>query len=252
MNIATFAKCWILTGICLLWAAGGWGRPLPFRPGEKLVYEVRWERIPVAQVRLEVRPFGQIQGEQAYHFAFQARTYPALDILYRVDGGIDAFTNLDVTRSLRLVKDMHEGRSRKIYRVDFDWDRARATYVNEEGKKRRMALSEGTLDLLSVLYYVRSLALEEGLVVSRSLCSGKKTLVVSARVEGRESIRVGGRLRPAFLVAPDVRKAGKIFKKSKRPTLLVWISDDEARVPLKVVGKVWVGAFIAELTAASP
>ncbi len=252
MNVATFAKCWMLTGICLLSGAVGWTRPLPFSPGEKLVYEVRWEQVPVAQVSLEVRPFQQVQGEPAFHFAFRARTYPALDILYRVDGRIEAFTDLDVTRSLRLAKDMTEGRSRRVYRVDFDWNRDRATYINKEGKKRRMALPEGTLDLLSILYYARSLALEEGLVVSRPLCTGKKTLVVSARVERKESILLGGRLRPAFRLAPDVRKAGEIFKKSKSPRLLLWISDDEARVPLKVVGKVWVGAFVAELATASP
>jgi hypothetical protein len=252
MTISTFARCLLLTGILLLPAAMGRARPLPFGPGEKLVYEVRWEQVPVAQVRLEVRPFGKIQGEQAFHFAFRARTYSALDILYRVDGRIEAFTNLDVTRSLRLVKDMHEGRSRRVFRVDFDWQQAMATYVSGGGRERRLALPEGTLDLLSIVYYARSLALEEGLIVSRPLCSGKKTLVVSARMEGRESILVGGQLRPAFRIAPDVRRAGQIFKKSKKPKLLLWISDDAERIPLKVVGKVWVGAFIAELIAASP
>jgi len=252
MMHSSFAKFWPLSGVILLIAAVGWARPLPFSPGEKLVYEVRWEQVPVAQVRLEVCPYQQIQGEQAFHFAFWARTYPALDLLYRVDGHIEAFTDIDVTRSLRLTKDMHEGHSRRVYRVDFDWDRGSATYVNEEGKKRRMALAEGTLDLLSVLYYARSLDLEEGMVVARSLCSGKKTLVVSARVEKRESILVGSRLRSAFLIVPDVRKAGKIFKKSKKPELCLWISDDEERIPLKVVGKVWVGAFTAELTTALP
>ena len=252
MKTSSFAKSWSLSGVILLFAAVGWTRPLPFHPGEKLVYEVRWERIPVAQVSLEVRPFEKIQGEQAFHFAFRARTYSALDILYRVDGGIEAFTDLDVTRSLRLAKDMHEGRSRRVYRVDFDWHRAMATYVSGGGQKRDLVLPEGTLDLLSILYYARSLALKEGMVVSRPLCSGKKTLVVSARVERKESLFLGGQLRPAFLIVPDIRQAGQIFKKSKRPELLLWISDDEEKIPLKVVGKVWVGAFIAELAAASP
>ena len=252
MNHYAFAKCLLLTGMLLLPAAVGRADSLPFSPGEKLVYDVRWEQVPVAQVRLEVRPFGQIRGEQVFHFTFRARTYSALDMLYRVDGGIDAFTNLDVTRSLRLVKNMHEGRSRRAYRVDFDWQRAMATYVSGGGRERRLALPEGTLDLLSILYYARSLALEEGLVVSRPLCSGKGTLVVNARVERRESILVGGQQRPAFLIAPDVRKAGNIFKKSKKPKLLLWISDDEEKIPLKVVGKVWVGAFIAELASAPP
>jgi hypothetical protein len=252
MKVAIPVNYLFLLGMIFLCVDVGWSRPLPFSPGETLIYEVRWEQVPVAKVSLEVRPIQQIRGTQALHFAFRARTYPALDLLYRVDGHIEAFTDIDVTRSLRLTKDMHEGHSRRVFRVDFDWDRGSATYVNEEGKQRRMALAEGTLDLLSILYHARSLELEEGMVVSRSLCSGKKTLVVSARVEGRESILVGSRLRSAFIIAPDVRKAGKIFKKSKKPKLLLWISDDAERIPLKVVGKVWVGAFIAELVTVSP
>jgi len=252
MKTSSFVKAWPLGGVILLLAAVGWTRPLPFRPGETLVYEVRWEQVPVARVRLEVCPFQQIQGEQAFNFAFRARTYPALDILYRVDGRIEAFTDLDVTRSLRLAKDMNEGRSRRVYRVDFDWNQKQATYVNKKGRKRRMALPEGTLDLLSILYYARSLPLEEGMVISRPLCTGKKTLVVSARVKGKASVMVGGRLWPAFLIIPDVREAGGIFKKSKSPGLLLWISDDEHKIPLKVVSKVWVGAFIAELASVSP
>ena len=44
--IKTFAAA---VGLLLL-AAAGWAEPLPFRPGEKLYYEVRWEKVPVARV----------------------------------------------------------------------------------------------------------------------------------------------------------------------------------------------------------
>jgi hypothetical protein len=209
---------------------------------------VRWEQVPVAQVSLEVRPVVKIQGEPAFHFVFRARTYPALDILYPVDGTIGGYTDLALTHSFRLEKDMREGWTRRAYRVDFDWGRRVADYIKRGKTRRRVPLPDGTLDMLSILYYVRSLPLRSGMTVTRPLNSGKKIHLAEALVVRQETIMVGGRSWPSFLIEPDVRKAGGIFKKSKNPRFLLWISADERKIPLKIVSKVWVGAFFVELT----
>ena len=251
MRFSILIKSLILAGSLLLAVAAG-AAPLPFEPGETLFYEVRWERIPVARVSLEVRPFRQIQGEQAFHFALRARTYPAIEIFYPVDGRIDAFTDIEVTRSLRFKKDMLEGRTQRTYRVDFDWNRGMAVYENDEHKKRSISLPDGTLDIVSILYYTRTLPLEAGMAVTRPINSGKKTLMAQAQVVRKETIMVDGRPWQAFLIEPDVREAGGVFKKSKKAELYLWVSADERKLPLKVVGKVWVGSFIAELSHTLP
>jgi hypothetical protein len=249
MILPTFAKYLIVTVSLLLAVAAG-ADTLPFAPGEKLFYEVRWEQVPVARVSLEVRPLEEIRGEAAYHFVFRARTYPALDVLFPVDGHIGGYTDLGLTRSFRLEKDMREGWTRRAYRVDFDWGRGVADYKKSGKTRRSVALTEGTLDMLSILYYVRALPLTAGMTVARPLSSGKKIHPAQALVVRQETITVGGRAWPAFLIEPDVRKAGGIFKKSKEPRFLLWISADERKIPLKVVSKVWVGSFFVELTDA--
>ena len=158
--------------------------------------------------------------------------------------------DLKTSLSFRLEKDMREGWTRRAYRVDFDWGRGVADYKKSGKTRRSVALTEGTLDMLSILYYVRSLPLTAGMTVTRPLSSGKKTHLAEALVVRQETIMVGGRSWPAFLIEPDVRNAGGIFKKSKKPRFLLWISADERKIPLKVVSKVWVGAFIVELADA--
>jgi len=249
MSFLTYAKGLILSGSLLL-AVAARADTLPFAPGEKLFYEVRWEQVPVARVSLEVGPVEEIRGEAAYHFVFRARTYPALDVLFPVDGHIGGYTDLGLTRSFRLEKDMREGWTRRAYRVDFDWGRGVADYKKSGKTRRCVALTEGTLDMLSILYYVRSLPLTAGMTVARPINSGKKIHPAQALVVRKETITVGGRAWSAFLIEPDVRKAGGIFKKSKEPRFLLWISADERKIPLKVVSKVWVGAFIVELADA--
>jgi hypothetical protein len=248
MKASIFKTSMTFTGVILLLAVAGWAEPLPFAPGETLFYEVRWEQVPVAQVSLEVRPLVKIQGEPAYHFVFRARTYPALDFLYPVDGTIGGYTDLALSRSLRMNKDMREGWTHRAYRVDYDWERGITSYIKRGKKPRQVTLEEGTLDMLSILYFVRSLPLKAGLDVTRPVSSGKKTYQIKARVVRQETILVGGHAWPAFLIEPDVRKAGGVFKKSEQPRLRLWISADERRIPLKIVSKVWVGAFFVELT----
>jgi len=243
----------MMLALCLLLlAAAGRANPLPFAPGEVLHYEVRWEQVPVARVSLEVGPLGRIRGAPAHHFIFRARTYPALDVLYPVDGSIKSFADWGLTRSLGLEKDMREGWRRRAYRIEFDWERGLASYIKGEKKRRTVPLSDGTLDVLSILYYVRSLPLEEGLKMGRSLSSGKKTYPINARVVRKETLLVGGHVWTAYLIEPDVRQAGGVFEKSKNGDLLLWISADERKIPVKVLSKVWVGSFTAELTAAPP
>jgi hypothetical protein len=237
----------LLVGLFLLAVAAG-ADPLPFEPGEKLHYEVRWEKVPVARVNFEVRSAGQFQGAPALQFIFQAKTYPALDVLFPVDGYIQAYTDPGMTRCLRLEKDMQEGWKRRAFRTDYDWERGMANYSKRQRVRRRVPLEDGTLDMLSVLYFARSLPLAPGLEVTRPVSSGKKAYQIKARVLRKETIVVNGRTWPAFLIEPDVRKAGGVFKKSKAPSVFLWISADERRIPLKLVSKVWVGAFFVELT----
>ena len=123
MPFSTLTKYCVLSVCLFLLAVSAQADPLPFAPGEKLFYEVRWEQVPVARVSLEVGPVEEIRGEAAYHFVFRARTYPAVDVLFPVDGHIGGYTDLALTRSFRLEKDMREGWTRRAYRVDFDWDR---------------------------------------------------------------------------------------------------------------------------------
>lgn len=252
MTFAIRKKHLALTLCLLLLAAAGGANPLPFAPGEMLHYEVRWEEVPVAQVSLEVGSLGQIRGAPVHHFIFRARSYPVLDALYPVDGSIEAFADWGLTRSLGMEKDMREGWRRRVYRIEFDWERGLASYVKGEKTRRTAPLPAGTLDVLSILYYVRSLPLEEGLEMTRPLSSGKKTYQIDARVLRKETIKVGGRPWPAYLIEPDVRQTGGVFEKSSHAEFLLWISADERRIPLRVMSKVWVGAFIAELAAVPP
>ena len=84
---------------------------------------------------------------------------------------------------------------------------------------------------------------------------GDSPYFVTARVEGRETVRAMGRDWPAICLRLGVRK---LEVKDKRPTEAVdyakfrsgtvWVSDDARRVPLRAEVNVMVGFIYGELT----
>jgi len=68
---------------------------IPFYPGEKLTFQVKWVMIPAAEAVLEIMPMEQVDGVRSFHFSMTARTYEAIDIVYKVR---DRWTHIPMRR----------------------------------------------------------------------------------------------------------------------------------------------------------
>ena len=64
--------------------------PMPFLPGEKLKYELRWENIPAGETRLEIRPKKMIDGVETYHFVMTTRTTGFVDVFFKLRERVEA------------------------------------------------------------------------------------------------------------------------------------------------------------------
>ncbi len=236
---------------------GSWQRvgasdiPFPFAPGEKLLYKVGWLSLSAGEMRLEVLPMKEIQGEQAYHFAMTTTTYSFVDIFYKLRQRIEAFTNKAITHSLIYRKETR-GKKKRNEQVRFDWQKRVATYEKNGKKEDTVDLLPGAFDPLSIFYVFRLQHLEAGKIIEVPVSDGKKCVVGKAKVVRRESIQVGKNRYDTFLVEPDLKHIGGVFKKSKNATLKIWFTADRAKIPVKVETKVKVGSFRAELISQPP
>ena len=52
-----------------------------------------------------------------------------------------------------------------------------------------------------------------------------------------------------YLVEPDLKYLGGVFKKSEDAKLQIWVTTDERRVPVRIKSKLVVGSFVAELVS---
>jgi hypothetical protein len=223
------------------------GAPQAFHPGERLVYELKWTVIPAGFGTLEVLPMTRVAGEPAQHFRITARTNSFVDNFYKVRDEIDAYTDADVTRSLLYRKKQQEGRHRRHEIVTFDWQNRRACYSNFGKEKEPVDILPGAFDPMSVLYFVRTQPIRIGDILKRPVTDGKKCIIGTAKVVGRETIEVPAGSFDTWLLEPALEHVGGVFKKSPEARMRIWITADERKLLVKLSSKVIVGHFTAEL-----
>ncbi|MCU0573586.1 MAG: DUF3108 domain-containing protein [Syntrophobacteraceae bacterium] len=222
-------------------------REAPFKPGEKLTYELSWEFLPAGTARLEVSPVEEYGGGTAHHFVMTVETNAVIDRFYMVRDRLESYTDRPMKRSLLYRKKQREGRHRRDIEVTFDWGRLQAEYSNFGKKQKPVAVVDGTFDPLSMLYAFRLMPLAESTVVEIPVSDGKKSVMARVRVVGRERIGVNGREYGAYVLEPDLKDLGGVFRKSKGAKVRIWVTDDERRLPVKLTSRVAVGSFVAEL-----
>ncbi len=107
---------------------------------------------------------------------------------------------------------------------------------------------EDVLDILSGLYYIRNQRLEIGKSVLLHLFDSNRYAATTVAVLRREHVSLPGfRAVDALVVHPLVKTEG-IF--TRTGDLLLWLSDDENRVPVRLETTVPLGRVRAELVSA--
>ncbi len=238
-----------ITCVCFPENMDGAEDAFPFYAGEKLVFEAKWGFIPAGVAVLEVLPVETVNGIKSRHFAVTSKTYPFIDLFYKVRDRIDSYTDLRMTHST-LYKKQKRGRSKKDVVVDFNWEKGEAKYIKNGKMRRLISILPGSFDPLSVFYAFRLHEAKEGLVIKVPVTDGKKCVMGIARVLKREKISVAGRTYDTYLVEPDLEHIGGVFEKSKDAKLHIWVTADKRRIPVRVKSKVIVGSFVGELISA--
>jgi uncharacterized protein DUF3108 len=221
-------------------------RTVPFHPGEKLTFEARWGVIPAGMAVLEILPMKTVGGVKAYHFVMTARTYPFIDVFYKVRDRIESYTDSGMTRSL-LFKTQKRGKRKKDVVVAFDWERKEATYSKSGKRRKPVSVIQGSLDPLSVFYAFRLHDLSKEEEILRPVTDGKKCIMGKAKVIRRETVSLPNGSYDTYLVEPELEHIGGVFKKSPNARLRIWVTADELKMPVRVESKVVVGSFVADL-----
>ena len=220
----------------------------PFARGEKLSNDLYWTVVKAGSATLETIPDVALEGKKTLHFRALAKSTPFIDTFYKVRDSIESWVDPGVTRAWLYKKDQEEGTYVRHYLVRFDAGGSVAHRYSKGELKNAVIVPYGCFDPLSMLFLFRTKPLAVGYEFAAPVTDGEKAVVGKARVVKRETITVRAGEFDTFLVEPEVKEIGGVFRKSPDATLQVWITADARRIPVRVKSKVIVGSFSMELT----
>jgi len=229
--------------------------------GESLFYTIRWLGVPVGKVSLEVKDMVKVSNRDCYHITAEARPNNLLkkfvDLAYQVDSFVDK--ELLVSRRFKKERAM-DGKYNYVI-IDFNPEENTADYKSEGGgtsikvsdKRSDLNINNpstdkipgGTQDLLSVLYYLRQINVEEGENYPVNIYYGGRNWEASF-VVGQpywRDIRKKGTF-PVFKFTPSSELNDFILG---RRTFSISLTCDSRRVPLEFSFSTGIGSITARL-----
>jgi Protein of unknown function (DUF3108) len=243
--VTVMAMFGVRSGVC------GDEKDLPFQPGEKLTFQLRWTFIPAGESTLEVLPMETISGIKVYHFLLTAKSNAFVDVFYKVRDRIDAFMSADVDHSILYKKKQREGKSIRDIVVNFDWRNKKAQYANFKEKLAPIDILPGTFDPLSAFYFIRLVDFKGKSIIKRPITDGKDCIIGRLSVIKKETIHLKTGTYDTYLIEPELKHIGGVFEKSKNAKIQLWVTADKRKIPVKIKSKVAVGSFVGELVSAA-
>lgn len=232
----------------LLWPAAAFGSPkIPFSPGERLYYELKWTIVIAGRAVAEVSS-AELAGTPVIRLSAKGRTTQLIDIFYKVRDRVASFVGPEFSRSLLYLKKQKEGRFVRDEVVRFDHEKGLVTYQNFGRKREPLKIPGATFDPLAAAYYARTIDLKVGKVYRIWVTDGKRLVPGSITVTARERIKTKAGRFDTLVVVPDIREVRGVFKKSPGAKVTIWVTDDARKIPVMIKSKVVVGYFVGELT----
>jgi hypothetical protein len=222
-------------------AAAAWAT-VPFEVGEKLTFDIRYEFVKAGEATLaveEITPCGD--QSTCYRMVSEARSTMPFSLIFEVSDKVESFVNVDSLYTLRYVKTLKEGNYEAYESVDFDQVRHTATYPGGEV----IEIPPRVQDVLSSLYYIRTMDLQVGRSVYIDNHADEKNYPLEVKVLRIEKIKVPAGTYECYVLEPILLASG-IFQHKGR--LTVWLSTDSRRIPVMMKSKILIGAINAVLT----
>jgi len=215
----------------------------PFRPGESLKFSVQWGIIKAGTAYLEVPQLSDWNGRNVYRLVARAESNSFISRFYKVRNRIESLWDKDGRFSWRYQENRREGGYRTKSEILFDNERHEARYA--DGKT--FPIPSKVQDALSAFYYTRFQALPLGGSIVFDYHASRKSQPLEVKVLGRERVDTPAGTFDCVAIEP-LLKAGGIFKNKGR--LVIWMTEDERRMPVLMKSKVAIGSISVVLQEA--
>lgn len=215
-----------------------------FGLNEKLTFDVNYGFVTAGIATFSIPEIKTLAGRKVYRIKFEVNTVPAFDPFFKVRDRYETYLDVEGIFPWRFEQHIREGKYSRDFSAFFD-------------QRRNLAkTSEGVFkippyvhDIVSAFFYVRTLDFKNFKKGDRLKLQNfykDKTYDLEVVYHGKETISVkAGKFR-CIVVEPLVQEGG-LFK--SEGSILIWLTDDDNKIPVKVKTKVIIGSIDSELTS---
>ncbi len=214
-----------------------------FAFGEKLVYSVRYGFIHAGEAVLEVRRNPAINGRPCYRIIGTAKSNEFFSSFFRVDDRVESYLDTLYLLPWRFEKELHEGKYHNLQRVEMDQINRLATYLDGQV----VEMTPEAQDIISAIYYLRTHDLYPGQVMNIKTHADHKNIDLEVRVGERSRVDTPAGKFDCIEVEPLIVLDTGLYD-HKKGKLLMYLTDDERRLPVMFKVKVFFGSIVLALT----
>ena len=213
------------------------GPGVPFAPGERMTYDVKFGVFRVGRASMEVVGIDTVRGEQVYHVLFAVR---GRAVFYSLSDTLQSWFTVRDISSRRFIQDNEENGRQRYNRYEIHPDRG--FYV--QNGRDTSATPADPLDDASFFYFARTLRLDVGQTYTFRRYFKTDRNPVTLRVLGRDTIDVPAGRFAVVAVRPTFKSRG-LFAEGGQAT--IWLSDDDARIPVAIRTRLSIGSLSINL-----
>ncbi len=234
-------------------SAASCGSPIP---EGKYLYKFDWNGVPSAETEVTV---SMKEGEDGPLYCFEgtAQTSKFVDIFWKLRARVVAVVDALSGRTLKIDVDDRQNERVKKTETVFNYGSAEAYYTRwkkEKARQKTIKLEGNTIDPASLTLILCQQPLKVGDTGTFTVLLEDDAYALEYKVAAEEKITVAGYEFDALRIEPRFCKISD--KKSNKPprvrVMLLWLSDTEPRIPLKMKSKTFIGYVNGELVTVSP
>ncbi len=215
-----------------------------FKEGEKLTFDLNYGFVTAGIAVMEIPRIKKISGREAYHINFEVNSVPSFDMFYKVRDRYESYLDVEGLFPWRFEQHIREGGYTRDFSAFFDQRRGIAK--TSEGEYE---IPPYVNDIISAFYLARTFDYSEMKVndlIHMQNFYKNKVYDLDVKYLGKEIIDVPVGKFECIIVEPLVKEGG-LFKHDGN--IIVWLTNDELKMPVKVRTKIVLGYVEAKLSA---
>jgi hypothetical protein len=213
-----------------------------FGVGERLVFDVNYGYVTAGEAVMHVADHDFVDERKCYRVEFKVSSLPSFSLFYKVEDRYLTFIDEETLAPWRFEQHIREGSYRRDFVARFD--QRKKTAVTSEGAYET---PEYVHDILSAFYFARTIdftSFQKGSETRLHNFYKDKSHVLVVRFLGRQELEVSAGTFNTVVIEPLVQEGG-LFKSEGR--IVIWLTDDERKIPVRVNTKVIIGSIDTEL-----